>query len=75
VALPRREVCKCIIIPYDRFGGGSVMVWSGISTDGLTDHYLILGVSLTAVKYLDEILEPTSMRYAGAIGDVLLIAR
>ena len=39
----------------DRFGQGSVMVWSGISIDGRTDHVVFRG-NLTAAEYIEQIL-------------------
>lgn len=41
----------------DRFGGGSVMVWAGISYTGRTDLVQIHG-NLTAQRYCDEIIRP-----------------
>jgi hypothetical protein len=51
-------------------GGGSVMVWGGISYDGSTDLYVIRNGPLTGIIYRDEILVPIVRLYAGAIGDV-----
>ena len=58
----------CNIVQHDRFGGGSVMVWGGISMEGRTDLYWLENGSLTAVRHRDEILEPTVRPYAGTVG-------
>ena len=44
----------------DRFGGGSVMVWAGICHDGRT-QLKIVQVTLNAVKYRDDILDPIAL--------------
>uniref|UniRef100_A0A8C8FEU6 Transposase n=1 Tax=Oncorhynchus tshawytscha TaxID=74940 RepID=A0A8C8FEU6_ONCTS len=60
----------CNILQHDRFGGGSVMVWGGISLGAL--HVLARG-SLTAIRYRDEILRPLVRPYAGAVGPGFLL--
>ena len=49
---------NCCVAEHDRFGGGSIMVWGGISYDGSTDLYVIRNGSLTCIRYRDEILAP-----------------
>ena len=61
------------IVEHDRFGGGSVMVWGGLSLDGHTDLQVLQGGTLTAVRYRDEILGPIVRPYAGAIGPQFLL--
>ncbi len=46
------------IVEYDRYSGGSVIVWGGICLVGRTDLVVIDGGALTAVRYRDEVLEP-----------------
>ena len=46
------EVC---IAERDRYGGGSVMVWVGISAQGKTDLHVIDNGTLTAENYVNEI--------------------
>ena len=58
----------CCVAEHDRFGGGSVMVWGGISMTGKTDLHVIAG-NLTAIRYRDEVLDPIVRPYACAIGD------
>ena len=41
----------------NRFGGGSVMVWTGICHDGRTQLKIVQG-TFNAVKYRDDILDP-----------------
>uniref|UniRef100_A0A4W5R737 Transposase Tc1-like domain-containing protein n=1 Tax=Hucho hucho TaxID=62062 RepID=A0A4W5R737_9TELE len=58
----------CNILQHDRFGGGSVMVWGGISLGGRTALHVLARGSLTAIRYRDEILRPLVRPYAGAVG-------
>jgi len=46
----------------DRFGGGSLMVWGGISHTGCTDLKVVAG-NLNAVRYRDEILQPVVLPF------------
>ena len=59
------EVC---IAEHDRYGRGSVMVWAGISAQGKTDLHVIENGTLTAERYVNEILDVHVRPYAGAIG-------
>ncbi|KAI4879945.1 hypothetical protein NFI96_000568 [Prochilodus magdalenae] len=63
----------CNIIQHDRFGGGSVMVWGGISLEGRTDLYRLDNGTLTAIRYQDEILGPVVRPCAGAVGPGFLL--
>ena len=45
------------VVERDRFGGGSVMVWGGISY-GLKSQLVVIDGNLTAARYRDEILRP-----------------
>ncbi|KAI4880116.1 hypothetical protein NFI96_005091 [Prochilodus magdalenae] len=63
----------CNIIQHDWFGGGSVMVWGGISLEGRTDLYRIDTGTLTAIRYQDGILGPVVGPYAGAVGPGFLL--
>ena len=45
------------IAEHDRYGKGSVMVWAGISMHGKTDLHIIENGTLTAVRYVNEILD------------------
>uniref|UniRef100_A0A673XNU6 Transposase Tc1-like domain-containing protein n=1 Tax=Salmo trutta TaxID=8032 RepID=A0A673XNU6_SALTR len=63
----------CNIPQHDRFGGGSVMVWGGISLGGRTALHVLARGSLTAIRYRDEILRPLVRPYAGAVGPGFLL--
>ncbi|KAI4890921.1 hypothetical protein NFI96_007190 [Prochilodus magdalenae] len=63
----------CNIIQHDWFGGGSVMVWGGISLEGRTDLYRLDNGTLTAIRYQDEILGPVVRPYTGAVGPGFLL--
>lgn len=63
----------CNIVQHDRFGGGSVMVWGGISMEGRTDLYRLDNGTPTAIRYRDEILGPIVRPYAGAVGPGFLL--
>uniref|UniRef100_A0A8C4RYD8 Tc1-like transposase DDE domain-containing protein n=1 Tax=Erpetoichthys calabaricus TaxID=27687 RepID=A0A8C4RYD8_ERPCA len=63
------------IVQHDQFGGGSVMVWGGISMEGCTDLYRLENATLTAIRYRDEILGSTVRPYAGAVGPGFLLVR
>uniref|UniRef100_A0A8C7F5Z9 Transposase n=1 Tax=Oncorhynchus kisutch TaxID=8019 RepID=A0A8C7F5Z9_ONCKI len=71
----RRGECSaaCNILQHDRFGGGSVMVWGGISLGGRTALHVLARGSLTAIRYRDEILRPLVRPYAGAVGPGFLL--
>ncbi|GFV55241.1 transposable element Tcb2 transposase [Trichonephila clavipes] len=56
-----------------RFGGGGVLVYSGISIDGRTDLYIIRDGALTARRYRDENIRPIVVPYAAAIGDDFIL--
>lgn len=57
----------CCIDRVTAFGGGSIMVWGGISITGKTRLVPIEG-NLTAVRYRDEILQPVAIPYLHNLG-------
>uniref|UniRef100_A0A6Q2XCV3 Cyclin-dependent kinase 20 n=1 Tax=Esox lucius TaxID=8010 RepID=A0A6Q2XCV3_ESOLU len=63
------------IIQHDRFGGGSVMVWGGISLEGRTDLHMLANGTLTAVRYRDEIHRPIVRLYTGAVNPGFLLVQ
>ena len=56
------------VAEHDRYGKGSVMIWAGISMQWKTDLHTIENGTLTAVRYVNEILDVYVRPYAGAIG-------
>lgn len=52
--------------PFQR---GSLMVWAGISMERRTELVVVRGGSLTAIRYVDEILEPHVLPILNEIGD------
>ena len=61
------------VAQHDRYGGGSLMVWGGISVHGKTDLHVIRNGTLTAVRYRVEILDPIVRPYAGAVGSDFIL--
>ena len=51
---------KACVFERDRYGGGSVMVWGGIS-HGVKSPLIVVPGNLTAVRYRDEILCPVAV--------------
>jgi hypothetical protein len=45
------------VIQRQSFGGGSVMVWGGITAHGRTPLVVVAG-NLTGIRYWDEIVQP-----------------
>ena len=48
----------CNIVQYDRYGGGSVMVWGGTNLEGRMYLNVLNHGNLTGARYRDEILRP-----------------
>ncbi|KAJ8395660.1 hypothetical protein AAFF_G00028970 [Aldrovandia affinis] len=73
----RRGECyaACNIIQHDQFGGGSVIVWGGISLEGRTNLHVLANGTLTAVRYRDEILRLILRPYTGAVGPGFLLVQ
>ena len=61
------------VVEHDRFGGGSVMVWVGISAQRKTDLHVIDNGTLTALRYVNEILDVYVRPYAGAVGENFIL--
>ena len=64
------EVC---IAEHDRYGGGSVMVWAGISAQGKMDLHVIDNVTMTAERDVNEIFDVHVHPYAGALGSDFIL--
>lgn len=54
------------------FRGGTIMVWGGISIGGRTDLVLLQG-NMTAQVYVNQIILPVVVPYAGAVGENFLL--
>ena len=65
----------CNIAQHDRFGGGSVMVWGGISPEGRTDLHVLNRGNLTGVRYRDDVLRPIVRPCVGAVGSGFLLVQ
>lgn len=50
------------VLQRDRWGGGSLMVWAGITAAGRTELIHVNG-NLTGARYLDEILRPVVLPF------------
>ena len=55
------------IMEYDRYGGGSVIIWGGISYNWISDLRTEHG-NLNAVRYCADIITPVIVPYI-AIGN------
>ena len=71
--MPSERFVPVCVAEHDRFGGGSVMVWAGISTQGKTDLHVIDNGTLTALRYVNEILDVYVRPYAGAVGENFIL--
>ena len=50
-------------VAHDRYGGGSVMVWGGITMTGKTDLHVCQG-RVTGMYYRDNVLAPYVIPFA-----------
>ena len=71
--MPNERFAPVCVAEHDRFGGGSVMVWAGISAQGKTDLHVIDNGTLTALRYVNEILDVYVRPYAGAVGENFIL--
>ena len=53
---------NCAIAEHDRYGGGSLMVWGGISVRSCTE-LLVLNGTLTGQRYINEVLQPVVLPF------------
>ena len=56
------------VAEHDRYGGGSLMIWGGISRAGQTDLHVLRRGTMTRVRYRDKVLDVYVRPYAGAVG-------
>lgn len=66
---PGERYTQCNVAETLGFGGGSIMVWGGISLQAHTELVIIDGGSLTSDRYITEILEPHVVPFAPFIGE------
>lgn len=59
---------QCNIRPSRNFGGGSVMLWGGISLRGRTELVVVNQGTMTADRYIRDILEEHVVPYAPFVG-------
>lgn len=52
----------------DRFGGPNVMIWGGISLRGKTELAILNGGTVTAQRYIEEVIRPHVIPFAQQIG-------
>ena len=71
--MPNERFAPVCMAEHDRFGGGSVIVWAGISAQGKTDLHVIDNGTLTALRYVNEILDVYVRPYAGAVGEIFIL--
>ena len=71
--MPNERFAPVCVAEHDRFGGGSVTVWAGISAQGKMDLHVIDNGTLTALRYVNEILDVYIRPYAGAVGENFIL--
>ena len=71
--MPNERFAPVCVAEHDRFCGGSVIVWAGISAQGKTDLHVIDNGTLTALRYVNEILDVYVRPYAGAVGENFIL--
>ena len=71
--MPNERFAPVCVAEHDQFGGGSVMVWAGINAQGKTDLHVIDNGTLTALRYVNEILDVYVRPYAGAVGENFIL--
>ena len=64
VAEVGERYAECTFVETDRFGGGSFMVWGGVSLKGRTELHVMAAGTLTAVRYRNEIFDPIVRPFA-----------
>lgn len=55
---------QCCVLEHNRWGGGGIMVWAGISADQKTALHVVRG-RINAVRYRDTILQPLVVPFMG----------
>nr|CAH7724202.1 unnamed protein product [Callosobruchus chinensis] len=63
----REDHKECTFSPRVGYQGGPLMLWAGVSLEARTELYIIPRGSLTAVRYIDEILQEFVVPYVDSI--------
>ena len=71
--MPNKRFAPVCVAEHDRFGVGSVMVWAGISAQGKTDLHVIDNGTLTALRYVNEMLDVYVRPNVGAVGENFIL--
>lgn len=66
---PNERYAQCTMVGTEPYGGGSIMVWGGITLGGRTTLYIIEGGALTSGRYVLEILQGIVLPFKPFIGD------
>lgn len=66
---PGERYAQCNIVGRESYGGGSIMVWGGICLGARTELHIVENGSLTAARYVTDILEPIVMPFGPYIGE------
>ena len=53
---------NCAIVEHDLYGGGSLIVWGGISVRSRTELFVLNG-TLTGQRYINEVLQPVVLPF------------
>lgn len=69
---PGERFAACAFAEHDRYGGGSLMVWGGISAGGRTDLVLFWRGTLNAERYLNDVIRPQVIPQMRRLGDEYL---
>ena len=68
MAAPGERYFDATNLPHDCYGGGSVTVWDGVTTNERTAFHVCQG-RVTGVCYRDNIIEPLVVPFAAAHGN------
>jgi hypothetical protein len=64
---PNERLAPACVAEHNRFGGGSVIVWARIISQGKTDLHIIENGTLTTERDVNEILDVHVRTYDGAV--------
>lgn len=66
---PGERYAQCNISPRVQFGGGSVMIWGGITMEAKTELHVFRRPSMNSNIYIRDVLEEYVVPFAPYIGD------